>query len=153
MIAVDANVLVYAHVRSFRQHDAARAWLEDQFATAARVGLPWASLLAFVRLVTNPRLFSEPEPVSDAWAQVETWLDAEVAWTPLPTARHREVLRDCLATPGLRANDVPDADLAALALEHGLTLATNDSGFARFDGLTWFDPVGPSRPGAPALPS
>ena len=142
MIAVDANVLVYAHVRSFRQHDAAHAWLEDQLATAPRVALPWASLVAFARLVSNPRVFSEPEPVAQAWDQVEAWLDAEAVWAPSPTSRHREVLRSCLATPGVRANDVPDADLAALALEHGLALATCDSGFARFPGLTWFDPVG-----------
>lgn len=132
MIAVDANVLVYAHARSFGQHDAAHAWLEEQLATASRVGLPWTSLLAFVRLVSNPRLFSEPEPVADAWEQVETWLDADAVWIPMPTTRHREVLRTCLAAPGLRANDVPDADLAALSLEHGLALATSDSGFARF---------------------
>lgn len=141
MIAVDANLLVYAHVDSFRQHEAARQWLEEQFATAPRVGLAWSSLLAFVRLVTNPRLFTEPEPVADAWDQVEAWLDAEATWTPGPTPRHREVLGACLATPGLRANDVPDAQLAALSIEHGLSLATCDSGFARFEKLEWFDPL------------
>lgn len=140
MILVDANLLVYAHVTSYRQHEAAREWWENQLSTAPRVGLPWSSLLAFVRLVTNPRLFTEPESVADAWAQVEAWLDAEAAWVPAPTARHRGVLAECLQTPGLRANDVPDAALAALALEHGLTLATSDSGFARFRGLEWFDP-------------
>lgn len=140
MILVDANLLVYAHVTSYRQHEAAREWWENQLSTAPRVGLPWSSLLAFVRLVTNPRLFTEPESVADAWAQVEAWLDAEAAWIPAPTARHRDVLAECLQAPGLRANDVPDAALAALALEHGLTLATSDSGFARFRGLEWFDP-------------
>lgn len=141
MIAVDANLLVYAHVDSFGQHEAAHAWLEEQLATAPRIGLPWTSLMGFVRLVTNPRVFGEPEPMAGAWEQVEAWLEADVVWTPVPTPRHREVLRTCLAVPGLRANDVPDADLAALALEHGLALATSDSGFARFDGLRWFDPV------------
>lgn len=79
MIALDANLLLYAHVTSYGQHDQARAWLEEQFVSLPRVGLPWASLLAFVRLVTNPRLFTEPESIADAWAQVETWLDAEAA--------------------------------------------------------------------------
>ncbi len=141
MIAIDANLLVYAHVDSYRQHDAARGWLEDQLAGTPRVGLPWSSLLAFVRLVTNPRLFSQPEPIADAWDQVEAWLDAESSWIPAPTPRHREVLRTCLITSGMGANDVPDAHLAALAIEHGLSLASNDSGFARFDGLGWFDPL------------
>lgn len=143
MIVVDANLLVYAHVTSYRQHEAAREWLEEQLASAPRVGFPWSSLLAFVRLVSNPRVFTEPEPVPDAWSQVEAWLDAEAAWIPVPTPRHREILRTCLDGPGLRANDVPDAHLAALAIEHGLSLATSDGGFARFDTLTWFDPLRP----------
>jgi toxin-antitoxin system PIN domain toxin len=142
MILVDANVLIYAHVSSYRQHEAARDWLEDQLASPRRVGLPWPSLLAFVRLVTNPRMFTEPASVADAWGQVESWLDADATWTPAPTARHRETLAACLTTSGLRANDVPDAHLAALCLEHGLRLATTDRGFSRFETLDWFDPVG-----------
>lgn len=144
MIAVDANLLVYAHVSSYAQHDAARAWLEEQLTRSPRVALPWPSLLAFVRLVTNPRLFTEPEAIADAWTQVTAWLDAGPVWTPVPTARHRDILATCLAQPGLRANDIPDAHLAALAVEHGLRLATSDSGFARFPGLEWFNPL-PAR--------
>lgn len=143
MIAIDANLLVYAHVKSYAQHEAARAWLEDQLVRAPRVGLPWASLLAFVRLVTNPRLFTEPESITDAWSQVRAWLDADPVWAPVPTVRHQQALGACLAHPGLRANDVPDAHLAALAIEHGLRLATSDSGFARFAGLEWFNPLMP----------
>ncbi len=141
MIAVDANLLVYAHVSSYAQHEAAREWLEEQLANAPRVGLPWSSLLAFVRLVSNPRMFSEPEPIVEAWGQVEAWLDAEPVWTPVPTARHRDLLRTCMGNPGLQANGVPDAHLAALAQEHGLSLATSDHGFARFETLSWFDPL------------
>lgn len=141
MIAVDANLLVYAHVTSYEQHEAARGWLEGQLASAPRVGLPWPSLLAFMRLVTNPRVFSEPESVLDAWNQVEAWLDAGPTWVPVPTSRHREALGGCIAGTTLRANDVPDAHLAALAVEHGLQLATSDGGFARFKQLAWFDPL------------
>lgn len=141
MILVDGNVLLYAYVTGFDQHAAAREWLERELATAPRVGLPWSSLLAFVRMVTNPRVFSEPARIADAWTQVEAWLDAEPVWTPVPTPRHRQALAGWLATASLRANDVPDAHLAALAVEHGLRLATTDSGFARFDGLDWFNPL------------
>ena len=141
MIAVDANLLVYAHVRSYEQHEAARGWLEEQLAGTAKVALPWPCLLAFVRLVSNPRVFTEPEPVRDAWAQVEAWLDAGPSWTPTPTPRHRDTLAACVTATSLRANDVPDAHLAALAIEHGLKLATTDGGFARFDRLEWFDPL------------
>lgn len=143
MILVDANLLVYAHVTSYDQHDAARVWLEEQLAGLPRVGFPWPSLLAFMRLVTNPRLFTRPESMADAWEQVESWLGAESAWTPTPTSRHQDVLATCIRHASLRANDVPDAHLAALAIEHGLRLATSDSGFARFDSLPWFNPLHP----------
>lgn len=144
MIALDANVLLYAHVSSFPQHESASTWLEHQFITAPRLALPWPSVLAFVRIATNRRVFSEPESLGDAWAQVEAWLDVAAVWTPSPTARHRQVLGECLAIPGLQANDVPDAALAALAIEHGLRLASVDSGFARFPALDWFNPLEPA---------
>lgn len=141
MIALDANLLVYAHVQSYEQHRPARAWLEEQLTRSPRVGLPWTSLLTFVRLVTNPRVFSEPESVAHAWGQVEAWLDADSTWTPVPTSRHRDVLAGCLTHSTIRANDVADAHLAALAIEHGLRLATTDQGFARFERLDWFNPL------------
>jgi uncharacterized protein len=141
VIAVDANLLVYAHVSSYDQHEPAREWLDGQLASGPRIGLPWPSLLAFVRLETNPRLFTEPESIGDAWAQVEAWLEAGPSWVPVPTPRHQGVLGGCLASATLRANDVPDAHLAAVAIEHGLKLATTDSGFARFEQLEWFNPL------------
>ncbi|HEX5497510.1 MAG TPA: TA system VapC family ribonuclease toxin [Mycobacteriales bacterium] len=141
MIAVDANLLIYAYVTDYGQHRAAHDWLEGQLVHAPRVGLPWASLLAFLRLVTNPRVFPEPASFADAWAQVQSWLSADSAWIPVPGDRHDRILGDYLGMPGLRANDVPDAHLAALAVEHGLTLATNDAGFARFPALRWSDPL------------
>ena len=141
MILVDANVLVYAHVRSFAQHPVARAWLDGQLNGPGRVGLPWPSLLAFVRLVSNRRVFDRPVPISSAWRQVEEWLDQEGVWVPQPTPRHRETLAPLLAHTEGRANLVPDAHLAALAIEHGLTLCSADGDFARFDGLDWHNPL------------
>ena len=142
MILVDANVLVYAHVSSFTQHNRARDWLDQQLNGAAPVGLPWASLLAFLRLVTNPRVFERPEPITDAWRQVLAWLDCETVWIPQPAERHTELLGQLLAIPGVQANYVPDAHLAALAIEHGLMLCSTDSDFARFPGLRWLNPLG-----------
>lgn len=141
MILVDANVLVYAHVSSFPQHDRARDWLDQQLNGAAPVGLPWASLLAFLRLVTNPRVFERPEPITDAWRQVLAWLDCETVWIPQPAERHAGLLGQLLAMPGVQANLVPDAHLAALAIEHGLILCSMDSDFARFPGLHWLNPL------------
>jgi uncharacterized protein len=141
VILVDANILIYSHVRSFSQHEAARDWLDQQLNGSTRVGLPWVSLLAFLRLITNPRVFERPEPMADAWRQVRAWLACETAWIPQPTERHADRLNELLALPGVHANLVPDAHMAALALEHGLTLCSTDGDFARFPTLRWLNPV------------
>jgi toxin-antitoxin system PIN domain toxin len=148
VILLDANILVYAHVSHFPQHERARGWLDDRLAGALPVGFPWPTLLAFLRLVTNPRIFERPEPIEQAWRQAEAWLNNPVSWVPEPTERHREILARLLLGHGARANLVPDAHLAALALEHGLVLCSSDSDFARFPGLRWHDPLsGPARAG------
>lgn len=141
MILVDANLLIYAHVRSFTQHIRARSWLDARLTSGEAVALPWASLIAFVRIVTNPRVFERPEPVADAWRQAEAWLDADAVWVPEPGERHRALLAGLLAIGGMRANLVPDAHLAAIAIEHGLLLCSTDGDFARFPGLRWQDPL------------
>ena len=141
MILLDANLLVYAHVRSLPQHRAARTWLDEKLNGMPAVGLPWPSLLAFARLVTNPRVFQRPATVGAAWSQIESWLDCTPAWVPLPTERHHEILGPLLASTAGRANLIPDAHLAALALEHGLTLCSTDGDFARFRALRWENPL------------
>lgn len=141
MILVDANLLLYASYTDFTQHGAARRWLEERLNGRSRVGLPWPSLVAFLRVATNRRVFREPALLRDAWRLVETWLDRDVAWIPSPTDRHREVLSDLLSAPGVEGNLVHDAHLAALAIEHGLELCSADGDFARFPGLRWSNPL------------
>lgn len=140
---VDANLLIYAWVESLPQHDAAHAWLDGHLNGTAQVGLAWPSLLAFTRLVSNPRVFERPQPVTAAWQQVEDWLDREPVWIPLPGDRHRDVLGSVLPYTGNRSDLVPDAHLAALALEHGLTLCSTDGDFARFPDLRLENPLRP----------
>ncbi len=145
MILIDANLLISAHVNTFPQHAGARMWLDGRLSGTASVGLPWPSLLAFIRLVTNPRIFEHPETVDKAWQQVEEWLDCSPVWTPQPTEHHREALKTLLIDQSLRANLIPDAHLAALAIEHGLILCSTDGDFGRFPGLRWENPLlGPS---------
>jgi hypothetical protein len=76
-----------------------------------------------------------------AWGQITRWLECDVVWIPQPTERHAAVLGQLLALPGVRANLVHDADLAALAIEHGLTLCSTDGDFARFPALRWENPL------------
>jgi toxin-antitoxin system PIN domain toxin len=146
VILLDANLLVYAGVDSFPQHERARRWLDERLGGAAPVGLPWPSLLGFLRIVTNPRVFARPAATAEAWQRVLAWLGCERAWIPQATERHAEVLGNLLAAPGVQANLVPDAHLAALAIEHGLVLCTTDGDFARFPGLRCENPLElPSR--------
>ena len=141
MILVDANLLIYSHVDSFAQHEKARTWLDARINAAAPVGLPWPSLLAFVRIVSNPRIFDRPASVSAAWRHVESWLAAKSVWIPLPTEKHQQTLTPLMQGAAGRANLVPDAHLAALAIEHGLVLCSTDGDFARFEGLEWLNPL------------
>ncbi len=140
MILVDANLLVYAHVSSSPQHEVARSWLDKQINGTARVGLPWPSLLAFVRLVTNPKIFSKPEPIAAAWGQVEEWIARPPCWIPQATEQHATVVRKLLPFV-TRSELVPDAHLAALAIEHGLIVCSADGDFARFPGVRWNNPL------------
>jgi uncharacterized protein len=141
VILIDANLLIYAHVSSFAQHPQAREWLDEQLNGSTAVGLPWASLLAFLRLVTNPRVFENPESTQEAWQQVVAWLECENVWVPQPTERHRELVGELLALPGIQGNLIPDAHLAALAIEHGLMLCSTDGDFARFPRLSRRNPI------------
>lgn len=141
MILVDANLLIYAYVESMTQHNKARAWMDSKLSGPNRVGLPWASLLAFVRLVSNPRVFPRASSVEQAWQAVETLLDCPVVWIPTPTERHREILRTLILSGASYSRLIADAHLAALAIEHGLTLQSTDGDFARFSGLRWENPL------------
>ena len=141
MILVDANVLIYASMSSLPRHEPARLWLDARLSGRERVGLPWPSLLAFMRITTNGRLFRPPLAMGVAWGQVREWLGRDVAWIPTPTERHAEILGQMLDAPGVAGNLVHDADLAALAIEHGLELCSADADFARFPGLRWSNPL------------
>jgi toxin-antitoxin system PIN domain toxin len=142
MRLVDANILVYAFTTSFQQHERARAWLDERLSDPVPLGLPWPSLLAFVRLTSNQRLFERPVSVATAWRQVAEWLACEPVWVPAPTPRHPAILGGLLAATGVRAEHVLDAHLAALALEHGLAVASADSDFTRFPNVRLENPLG-----------
>ena len=138
---LDANLLLYAVDARARQHDAARDWLEAALNGSRRVGLPWQSLLGFVRIVTHPRALPTPLSATEAWGYVDDWLDAPAAWVPQPGRGYRAILGRLITDLDLRGNLISDAGLAALALEHGVGVASVDSDFARFTELTWVNPL------------
>lgn len=141
MILLDVNVLIYAVAADLPQHPRVRPWLDRSLSGTVRVGLPWHSLLGFWRITTNPRAFERPLGAHEAWSQIEEWLDRPAAYIPVPGDRHRLVLAAITKEIRPAGNLVPDTHLAALAIEHGLTLATTDAGFARFPGLSTIDPA------------
>lgn len=141
MILLDANILIYSSSSTFPQHRAAKTWLDGQLCGTARVGIAWPTVLAFLRVITSPRILQYPLPMRDAWGQFVAWRAAEPVWIPQPTERHDEVLGRLLGLPGVRGNLVHDADLAALAIEHGLVLCSTDGDFARFPNLRWQNPL------------
>ena len=138
---VDANVLLYARNAADPHHEDAKNWLETALNGDTRVGLSWQSLTAFLRIATNPRAFSDPLTPDDAWTQVEEWLDAPRAWVAQPTRHYRQVLGRLLARHQVRGPLMTDAQLAALAIDHGVTLISTDADFARFSDLRWVDPL------------
>ena len=142
---IDANILLFAADSNSRFHRAAADWLLERLNGAARVGLPWLSLSAFLRIVTHPRASEHPLSPERAWAHVQEWLDLPAVWTPGPTARHADVLRGLILTYGITGNLVTDAHLAAIAIEHGLTVCSADTDFARFAEIRWLNPLSPAR--------
>ena len=141
MILVDANLLIYARSADFPQHEAAREWLDERLNGVPGIALPWQSLLGFVRISSNHRIFRNPLTPREAWEQVEAWLSCPPAWIPEPTNRHAEVLAALIPSIGNRPNLLPDAHLAALAMEYGLILCSSDADFGRFEGLRWQNPL------------
>jgi toxin-antitoxin system PIN domain toxin len=141
VILVDANLLIYAKFSDLPQHARARSWLEEELRSRGKVGIPWQSSLAFLRLATNPRLFGKPLAVGTAWQQVTEWLNHPRVWIPEATEAHPAVLGELLVHANITGNLVPDAHLAALAIEHGLTVCSADADFARFPNVSWFNPI------------
>jgi uncharacterized protein len=140
-VIVDANVLLYARNDADPRHPRARAWLEDALNGSTRVGLPWWSLAAFVRIATNARAFPNPLLPEEATLQVDEWLDAPRAWLAEPTAQYREVFTSLVRTHDVRGPLVTDAQLAALAIDHGVPVVSTDADFARFHSVEWIDPL------------
>lgn len=138
---VDANLLLYAVDEASRFHQPARAWLTAAMNGNTRVGLPWQSLTAFIRISTHPRVSERPLGTDRAWQHVRTWLSRDVVWTPMPTERHADVFGGLIVDHDLRGNLISDAHLAALAIEHGLDVYSADSDFARFPEVTWVNPL------------
>ncbi|MDQ3784594.1 MAG: PIN domain-containing protein [Actinomycetota bacterium] len=142
MILIDANLLLYAYNASSSQHNAAAGWLEETLNGTEAIRFALMSLLAFVRIVTNPTVFAHPMPTPEAIAIVQLWLELPQTGLAHPTEQHWTLLDQLVRSGQARGAMVMDAHLAALALEYGATLYTTDRDFARFPELRFTDPLG-----------
>lgn len=141
MIFPDVNLLVYAVDATSPFHARARRWWDAVLSSDQPVGLCYPSLLGFVRLVTNRRVFESPLGLGGALDIAESWLRQPNANLVLPTGRHWSILSGLLRSAAGSANLTTDAHIAAYAIEHGYTLYSNDWDFGRFAELRWKNPL------------
>jgi len=141
VILCDVNVLVYAFRDAAPGHAQYRAWLDQVVAGDEAFALSDMVLSAVVRLVTHPRIFTPPSTVSNALAYCAALRAQPNAILLQPGARHWDIFSRLCASANAKGNLVPDAYLAALAIEHGCELVTTDRDYARFAGLRWRHPL------------
>ena len=141
VVLVDANLLLYAVDQRSPFNPAASQWLTSVLNGDRRVGFPWTSLGAFMRIITHPRVTSDPLTGAAAWSHVESWLRADPAWVPPATERTAAVLGTLVKAQPISGPLMSDAMLAALAIENGLKVMSADSDFARFAQVDWVNPL------------
>jgi uncharacterized protein len=141
MVLPDVNVLVYAHREDAAHHAACRAWLEDVVNGNESFGISELVLSGFVRIATHPKVFAKPSPLADA-LEFSEQLRSQPNCVPVaPGRRHWDIFRTLCVEAAVKGNLVPDAFLAAIAIEAGCEWITTDRDFARFKGLRWRHPV------------
>lgn len=142
MILPDVNVLVYAHREDAPGHAAYREWLEAVINSDQAYGLSDLVLSGFLRVVTHPRVFDPPSTMDQALAFAEEVRNQPNCVPVAPGPRHWNIFTGLCQTAGVKGNLVPDAYLAALAIESGSEWITTDRDYSRFPGLKWRHPLG-----------
>jgi toxin-antitoxin system PIN domain toxin len=141
VIVTDVNVLVYAFRDDAVDHAAYRDWLQAMTESAEPFAIADLVLSGFLRVVTNRRVFVRPSKLDQALAFASALRDRENAVVIRPGPRHWEIFEDLLGRTGATGDLVPDAYLAALAIETGSEFITTDLDFSRFPGLRWRHPL------------
>ena len=141
MILADVNVLIYAFRRDSQRHKEFKRWLEGALSEETAFGYSEFILSAFIRIVTHPRIFTQPSSLKDAFAFADFISQQPNAVKVSPQTRYWEIFRELCAKSGAKGNLVPDAFFAALALESGSTWITVDRDFSRFPGLKFVHPL------------
>jgi len=141
LILPDVNILVYAYNRGAPLHFLAKQWLESTFNGTEVVGLAWAALMGFIRILSNPRVVTDPVRPEVLLGVVQGWLGLSVCRLVGPGPGHVELMARLFTQSGAGPQMVTDVHLAALALEHRATLYSNDVDFTRFSDLKLKNPL------------
>lgn len=141
MILPDINLLVYAYNSDAPGHLRAKSWWEACLSEDRSVGLPWAVLLGYLRLMTSRSVLVEPLSPEEATGHIRSWLERPQTQILVPGPRHLDLLDGLLRAARISGSLTTDAHLAALAIEHQAELHSNDADFARFPGLRWTNPL------------
>jgi len=141
VIVIDANLLIYSYDLDSAHHKKSHAWLEEALSGVEAVGLPWQSVSAFLRVITNRRLSGMRVSLQQAVQVVDEWLQQPNVQILVPADQHWSVLRQMILEGQASGPLVSDAEIAAITIEHGGVLYTADRDFARFPGLRWKDPL------------
>lgn len=149
MIIPDVNLLLYATIDGFPQHEAARAWWESALNGQESVGLTGPAVFGFLRVATNPRVLELPMAISDATGHVRRWLTCVPVEFVGPGDRHLDLAFAMLEEIGTAGNLTTDVQLAAYAMERKAVVHSNDSDFGRFPNLSWVNPLSTDRIAAP----
>ena len=141
MMLTDVNVLVYAHRTDAPDHAAYRKWLEELINSDQAYGFSNLVLSGFLRVVTHPRVFSPPSDLASAFAFTQGFRSQPNAVQVTPGPRHWDIFKRLSEAANVKGNLVPDAYLAALAIESGSEWITTDRDYSRFPGLKWRHPL------------
>ena len=141
MLLCDVNVLVYAHRKDSQAHAVCRAWLETLVNGDEAFGTSELVLSGFVRVVTHPKVFAHPSPLADALTFAGQLRGQDNAIPIAPGPRHWEIFQRLCLAHAVRGSLVPDAYLAAMAIESGCEWVTTDRDFSRFEGLRIRNPL------------
>jgi toxin-antitoxin system PIN domain toxin len=141
MILPDINLLVYAHNADAPFHQPALTWWQSTLRSGKAVAIAWVVALGFIRLLSNPRVVKQPVPLARLVHEIQRWLALSHVSILNPGPRHLELLEELLGQAGTTVSLTTDAHLAALAIEHGCVLHSNDQDFTRFDRLAWKNPL------------
>jgi toxin-antitoxin system PIN domain toxin len=141
VIIPDVNLLLYATITGFPQHERSRAWLEDILNGPALVGLTSPAVFGYIRIATNGRVLQSAMALEDAVSHVKGWLAQPNVRFVVPGPRYLEIAFTLLESVGAAANLTTDVQLAAFAIEQDADLYSNDTDFGRFPVLRWIDPL------------